>query len=163
MTQTYLYNLSSDGREAIRQTLRLMSDIVKSSRKDIALRETALDLTRYLKQKSFVDEVQALFNFVQKKIRYIRDIHTVETIHLPDKILEYGQGDCDDKSILLATLLETIGHPTRFVAAGFGGQPLSHVWVETKVGGKWLALDATDDHAMGWKPSGISSAMIIYN
>jgi len=163
MTQTYLYNLSSDGREAIRQTLRLMSDIVKSSRKDIALRETALDLTRYLKQKSFVDEVQALFNFVQKKIRYIRDIHTVETIHLPDKILEYGQGDCDDKSILLATLLETIGHPTRFVAAGFGGQPLSHVWVETKVGGKWLALDATDDHSMGWKPSGISSAMIIYN
>lgn len=161
-TPTVLMDIP-DGKEGIKQTLRVMHDLVLHGKKNITVREKALELTRYLKQKAFLDEVKALFSFVQNNIRYIRDIHTVETVHLPEKILEYGQGDCDDKSILLASMLESIGHPTRFVAAGFNGRPYSHVWVDTKIGTKWVSLDATDSKPMGWKPSRITSTLVIYN
>ena len=152
-----------DGKEGIKDTLRLMHDLVVHGKKNITVREKALELTRYLKQKAYLDEVKVLFDFVQNRIRYIRDIHTVETVHLPEKVLEYGQGDCDDKAILLSSMLESIGHPTRFVAVGFRERPYSHVFTETKVGNKWLALDPTDDKPMGWKPPNITSTLIIYN
>jgi hypothetical protein len=162
-TPTRLYNLSNDGREAIRQTLRMMAQIVYDGKRDIRIREHALSLIRGLKQKDFTGEIKKIFEFVQNKIRYVRDIHNIETVHIPIKVLEYGQGDCDDKSILLASLLESTGHPTRFVAAGFNGRPFSHVWVDTKIGTKWISLDATMNRDMGWKPDNITSTMIIYN
>jgi len=120
-------------------------------------------LTRMLKQKDWMGEIRALTHFVRDRIRYVRDINGVETVHTAEKILEQGQGDCDDKSILLASLLEAIGHPTRFVAVGLKPHRFSHVYVETKVGNKWLPLETTENVAIGWSPPNVKSKMIIFN
>ena len=34
-------------------------------------------------------------------------------------------------------------HPTRFIAAGYNGGALVHVYAETKIGNRWLPLETT--------------------
>ena len=77
----------------------------------------------------------------------------VEVVQTPTYTLTNQFGDCDDKSTLLATMLESIGHPCRFVAIGYtrSGE-FEHVFVETRVGANWLGLDATLDVEAGFVP-----------
>lgn len=124
------------------------------------MRLAAVQLTRHLPQKDWLGEVNALFDFVQGHIRYIRDIRNVETLQTPEKTLQLKAGDCDDKSTLLAALLESIGHPARFHAVGFAPGKFSHVFVETLVGGKWMPLETTEPYDAGRAPSGAVMHMI---
>ena len=79
----------------------------------------------------------------------------------PDKTLSDGSGDCDDKCVLLAALLQSIGHPVRFVAVGFRrGGPLSHVFVETPIGAYWICCETTEPWPLGRKPPNIRRVMI---
>lgn len=142
------------GAPGTRATLRAMSDLVSRYKRADAVRSVALDLTRNVRPKDWLAEVRAVFEFVRDHVRYVRDVRGVETLQTPAATLEIEAGDCDDKSTLLAALLESIGHPTRFVAVGFTspGQ-YSHVYVETRVGDRWLPLDATVSTAtVGWAP-----------
>ncbi len=151
------------GVEGIRETLRIMSRLVKEGKKNISVRLLAGQLTRNLPQKHWSGEVNTIFDFVQNNIRYVRDINGVETLHTPETILSLGYGDCDDKSVLLASLLESIGHPTRFKAIALSQDNYCHVYVETKIGDKWIPLDTTEPHSMGWEPDNIASVMLINN
>lgn len=151
------------GKPGVIETLKLMKSLVLQGKKAPAVRQAAVDLTNGLRQKDWTAEVTALYNFVKNRIRYLRDIRGVETLHTADKILSNEQGDCDDKSVLLASLLESIGHPTRFVAIGFSPGKFSHVYVETKMGDKWVPLETTEPVPMGWKPQNIKATLIIYN
>ena len=108
---------------------------------DPTIRELALRQVRSLPDQNFTSEANALFKFVRDRIRYVKDINGVETIHTPIELLKRGQGDCDDQSILLASLLESIGHPTAFEAVGFIPEHFSHVFVKTKIGNKWVSMD----------------------
>lgn len=56
-----------------------------------------------------------LYRFVQKDLGYIRDPAARELIQSPDETLRVGAGDCEDLSILLASLLENVGMPTYLV------------------------------------------------
>lgn len=105
-------------------------------------------------------EVRALFDFVQNNIRYVRDVNGVETIQTPLKTLEYGAGDCDDKSTLLAAMLESLGHETRFHAMGFRPGNVEHVLLEVNIPGKgWVPLETTEPVKMGWIPRGIKTSL----
>lgn len=143
----------------------MMAELVKAGKKNPAVRQRATNLTQDLKQKDRLGEIRALFDYVQNAIRYVRDIRNVETLHFPEQIMSQEYGDCDDKSVLLASLLESIGHPTRFVAVGFQPDKYSHVFVDTRLGpaNKWLSLDATEPHPMGWRPPGIKEILPWYN
>lgn len=138
-----------------------MAKLAKAGKTNIEIREKALELTRYLRPKDWGGQVHALFEFVRDQIRYTRDVFGVETVHTPEQILKTEQGDCDDKSILLAALLQSIGHPAQFVAVGFrqAGQ-FEHVFVQTKMGQRWISLDATEPVRMGWEPPRIVTRMI---
>lgn len=143
-----------------------MSSLTKQGKKNPVIRQKAVELTRFLRQKDWLGEIHALFDFVQNNIRYLRDINGVETVHTPEQVLAQGQGDCDDKSILLASLLESIGHPTRFCAIGFSPGKISHVFVQTRVGGpnKWISLETTEPVDMGWHPKKpIKDSIVWYN
>ena len=149
------------GLDGIRATLNYMRDYVNQYKTHKNIRELALQLTRGLPQKDFDAEIKALFNYVQNNIRYVKDVHNVETIQTPLKTLEYGQGDCDDKSTLLAALLQSLGHPTRFHALGFKPEHISHVLLEVKADNKWIALDSTEPHMMGWLPPHIKKSIYL--
>lgn len=113
--------------------------------------------------KDYKNQAKSIFSFVQKRIGYIRDIRGVETIQTPLYTLQSKSGDCDDKSTLLATLLECVGFPTRFFAMGFSEGVYSHVICEVKITGKWIALDATENKPMGWLPPNIVVGYYVEN
>lgn len=152
-----------DGIAGIKFTLAHMTRYVREYKTDPIIRRLAGTLVEHLPQKDFTGEVEALFDFVQHNIRYLGDIAEVETLQTPLVTLENGFGDCDDKSTLLAALLESINHKTRFIAAGFNGGPIEHVWVQTRIGDQWIGLDATEPNSVGWEPPGITSARLSHN
>ncbi len=140
-----------------------MSNLVKNYKKDLQIREHAMELVAHLPQKAWQAEIAALFVFVRDDIRYVRDVNNVETVATPVKTLEYGQGDCDDKSVLLASLLESIGHPTAFVAIGYSPDTFMHVYVQTRLNSGWVGLETTEPWPMGKRPSGLPYKMVWYN
>lgn len=133
-------------------TLKEMSRLVRIGKKSFAVHKTALARTRGCAQKDWSCQVQQLHAFVRDSIQYVMDPTNVERIQTADKTLELAAGDCDDKSILLASMLEALGHPTRFMAIGFEPNVYSHVYVETKIGNDWIPLETTEPVPAGWEP-----------
>lgn len=127
-----------------------------------AVRQKALALTATLPSKAFGSELATLFHYVRDRIRYVRDPFNVETVATPQKTVELGAGDCDDKVVLLAALLETIGFETRFVALGWRPGHYSHVILEAWSGGDWVALDPTEAKDVGWRPPAPVIEMVQY-
>jgi len=151
------------GAEGTRATLILMSKITRDAKKRLAIRTRALSLVKRNGQKDYPGEVRDLHRFVRDSIRYVKDIRGVETLQIPEKTLEFEQGDCDDKSMLLASLLESIGHPTRFVAVGFTPGQFAHVYVETRIGEKWYPLETTEPWKVGRGPGVVLARMVQHN
>jgi transglutaminase-like putative cysteine protease len=137
-----------------------MRRIVKDWRVRPEMRSLAESIIGGLAEKDFSGEIEALHAWVRDSIRYVNDINEVETLKTPDLVLSTGQGDCDDKAILLATLLESAGHPARFVAVGFEPDNFSHVYVESKIGPRWLPLETTEQVSAGWSPEGVITRMV---
>jgi len=152
--------IPSDSVGATRATLKLMVKFSRQYKTDVGVLTVAQNLVRNVREKDYGGEVRELYDFVKRSIRYLRDVNGVETVSTPPRVLQQGQGDCDDKSTLLATLLESIGHPARFVALGFKGGEFSHVIVETRLGSTWVPLDATVSYAfVGWYPPEVTRRM----
>jgi Transglutaminase-like superfamily len=159
---TFVQKTIPDGEQGVFETLKLMGRCVikYKSRPDIRL--LAMSLVSGLPQKNYKMEAEAIMHFVQKRIRYLKDVRGVETIQSPVKTLQLGQGDCDDKSTLAATLLEAIGHRTRFVVVGQLPGIFSHVYVETEIWGKWVPMELTQDRPLGWEPSEIAVKKVFH-
>lgn len=152
----------SPGPTGTKETLHWMRKLIREGRKHPDVRAKALELVENFQQKHYAKEIQALFDFVKNNIRYVRDTRGVELIHQPDKLLAIGQGDCDDKVILLCSLLESIGHPTRIEAiAHTDPNKFGHVFCSTKLGAKWLPLDPTEDVEPGWHPRTAVKRMVL--
>jgi hypothetical protein len=139
------------------ETARLIGRLAREGAKDFLVRQKAIDIFRTcgVPPKDRLGEVRALFDWVQRNIRYTRDIWQVETLHTARRLIELRAGDCDDMTILLAAMLLSTGHPVRLVLAGY--QPrrphaYSHIYPEVNVRGRWIALDSTLPLPMGWQP-----------
>lgn len=140
-----------------------MRTFVRQGKTLPSIRLKAGQLTSGLPQKDYAGEVRNLHAFVRDSIRYLRDVSEVETLQTPDVTLSLGYGDCDDKAILLAALLESINHPTRFVAIGPSNENFAHVYVETLIGRSWMPLETTEPVDCGDGPSGYPARLVIYN
>lgn len=152
------------GEQGIRATLQLMQRLVSQFKRHPQVRGEALSLVSHLAPKDKRGEVEAVFLYVQNHIRYARDIRGMETLQTPIVTMDLEAGDCDDKSTLLAAMLESIGFQTRFAAVGHSAPGVySHVYVEVKLGNAWLPLDATMHHPMGWAPRRPLARMTMHN
>lgn len=151
-----------EGPAGIKDTLKVMVQLAKDGKKNGAIIEKGNELLMYIPPKAWFQEVQALWQFVKDQIRYARDVHDVETLYTPDQTLAQRYGDCDDKSVLLASLLLATGHPTRFVAVGFQPDDYSHVYPETLIGDLWVPLETTEPVSIGWSPPNVVARMVMY-
>ena len=139
------------------RTVEYIKRLIRDGAKDFRVRQTAIDILRQrcVKAKDYVGEIKALFEWVQQNIRYTKDTFRLEVLHSARRMLELRAGDCDDFSILLGAMLEAIGHPVRLVLTGPDPRRadlFSHIYLEAYCKGRWIALDATMPHAMGWTP-----------
>lgn len=133
-----------------RHTLSEMRRLVDSGRRSPSVVARARELTRHLEDRDVGAEVHTVHDFVRDNVRYTNDPWGVETLTDPRDMLREvdmagrASEDCDSHVVLEASLLESLGHPTRFqVAAMDPGRPgdPSHVYLETRVAGEWVPLD----------------------
>lgn len=152
------------GDGSVVETLKEMRSMVRSWKKAPEILQRATELVRQCPGKDWLCEARVLHAFVRDSIRYQRDVRDVETLRTPELVLRERAGDCDDKSVLLASLLEAVGHPTRFVALAFGPPPapFSHVLVETPIGDRWVAAETTEPWPLGMAPQGASRVLPFY-
>lgn len=152
-----------EGKAGTIATLKIMRQFARDAIRAPSqqIRELALNIIAALPARSFGREVARLHAYVRDEIRYVRDPVDLESVATPEKTLALKQGDCDDKSTLLAALLESTGHPARFVTVGFNGAPFSHVYVETKIGESWVSLETIIQRPMGWYPLNATSRYIL--
>jgi transglutaminase-like putative cysteine protease len=148
-----------DGPAGAKATMQSMRDLVVAAVRDPAqkIRETALSI---IGNTGYVDQVRRLQHWVQTNIAYVHDPVTVELVQTPQYTLQQKAGDCDDQSVLLASMLDATGHPARFIAVGLAGQPLSHVMVQTLIGQQWAGVETIIARPLGWMPSPVTSFYI---
>lgn len=142
----------SNGLQGIFETVAVMRHLVNEYKTNPDVRQAATGIIFLTPEKDEYSEACTLFNYVRDHVRYLRDIANVETIVTPDKTLLLQVGDCDDQSTLLAALLESVGYETRFVVAGYNGDNVEHVYLQTYVNGDWVNCDPTEPHYFGWAP-----------
>jgi transglutaminase-like putative cysteine protease len=153
------------GAQGTIATLKIMRGFVRDAVRnpDQTVRGRATALVSGLPARNWHAEIRALHSFVRDQMRYLRDPVDVELVQTPERSLEIMQGDCDDKATLLAALLDSIGHPARFVALGFNGEGFSHVLVETRIAHTgndkrdWMPLETIIPREAGWFPEGVTS------
>lgn len=169
-TRTRLFGLS-EGKAGAVETLKHMRTLARNSLRepDQRVRESALSITS--SAQGWIAQARAIQQWVQDHIRYVQDPYDdqggVELVQSPQKTLDYGAGDCDDQSVLTASLLSSIGHPSRFIALGFRGEELSHVLTQTKVSHSgddrrdWASVETIQCRPLGWFPNGVTSHYIL--
>jgi hypothetical protein len=145
------------GYPGTKRTVEHIQALIRAGAKDFYVRQKAIDilLEKGIKPKDYLGEIKALFEWVQGNVRYTKDPFRVEVLHSARRMLELRAGDCDDMAILLGAILEAIGHPVRLVLVG--PDPLrpslfTHVYLEAYYKGRWIPLDPTMPHPMGWAP-----------
>jgi transglutaminase-like putative cysteine protease len=137
------YRLGSipSGEAGVAETLKIMVDMVLQYRASPTVRVTAQSLVTDCPSRDSVCQVSALQAFVRDRIKYLPDVRNVETIQTPDYTLTMGSGDCDDQAVLTASLAESLGKQTRFLAQAIRGGDFSHVSSQVLLGTRWVNLE----------------------
>jgi hypothetical protein len=145
------------GLEGARTTAAHIGRLIRDGAGDFYVRQKAIDILieRRVPAKDYLGEIEALFRWVQRHVRYTKDPFRIEVLHSARRMLELKAGDCDDMTIVLGALIKSIGHPVRIVLTG--PDPLrpdlfSHIYLEARHHDQWIPLDATMPHGMGWSP-----------
>lgn len=101
------------------------------------------------------DVIDALFRYCQQ-LKYIHDpAGSFDSIQTARQTIKNGFGDCDDLSVLLATLLALVGFRPRFVLARYRDDSAGydHIYLDT-IGARneRVALDpSTRTQGIGWE------------
>jgi hypothetical protein len=115
------------GDAGVTDTLKLMAQLARQYKVNPVIRQTSARIVQPCPAKDDLSEAGALQNWVRANIRYVGDVLDVETVQTPDYTLQERYGDCDDQSVLLASLLLAIGIPAAYCAVGVDGATFSHV------------------------------------
>src|SRR5712691_7541957 len=98
----------------IRDTLQIMTGLVRKHRDDRTVRDVALRVTSGCPPVNDRCRMARLLGYVKASMRYERDPRGGELIHDGADTLErlgaYGEaaGDCDDAAVCLSTMLESL-------------------------------------------------------
>jgi transglutaminase-like putative cysteine protease len=153
-----------DGIPGLIVTLKAMRQLARDAIRDPSqgVRDAALQI---ITSDSYVQQVRDVQCWVQDNVRYVLDpidsSGGVELVQTPQATLDKRAGDCDDQATLVAALLSSIGHPVRFIAVGFNGQPFSHVLAQTKIGNGWVGVETIRAEPLGFMPPGITSHYLL--
>lgn len=137
-----------NGEAGTAQTVKLMRRLVDQALSDSSFVRQVIDIVRAVPAYDEFGEAQAVYNWVQRNIRFTKDPLTKEKLYPPQELLKIRAGDCDDISMLLGAMLLALGYPARLVTiAANASDPneFSHVYVETEIppgSGNWIAADA---------------------
>lgn len=142
-----------------------MQRVARLRASDPFVREAASLIVQGAPSHDYIEEARLIGEWVQGNVRYVRDVADEEQLFDPRTLLDQAtrgeaRGDCDDMSLLVATLLLSIGFTdVRFRCARYDAVsgPYAHIYVvvyDTDASGKAyrLAIDAiVKDRAIGYE------------
>jgi hypothetical protein len=161
--------------DQIRKTLKLIGQAIKAGSRHLPIRNHAAALATTAKPKDYLGQVNAIYEDFVKNWRYVKDPLDNELIVTsPDAIYNLiigggasspgigkgkGAGDCDDATVALGSLLQSIGMPVRIAVTappGFPSGPyFTHVFPQVSIPGLgWLTVDPVPwpRHNLGYTP-----------
>lgn len=159
---------TSSTPESLRKTVQLIGQAVKSGSEYVPLRQYAAAKASEAGPRDFLGQVEKIYDdFTRNRWRYVYDPLGVEMLAttgpvIYDTILGFGQqppargfGDCDDATVALSALMQSIGLPTRTVTISKPGSRklFDHVFPQVRVPQHgWISIDAVGypKHSMGW-------------
>lgn len=142
-----------DGDEKLETVSRYARLLVEQGKRDPKIRGIAVKIISGCDNKDYRCEAVKLHEWVRDNIRYVKDPAFVERFATPERTLKERAGDCDDSSILLSALLESIGHETRLILLdGDLSGKFTHVIAQAKIGDKWHWMETTKKVPFDWAP-----------
>lgn len=138
------------GDKGTAKTVGTMRRMIMQGSKNLAVRELAADLAMH--RTTDRGKIDSIFQFVQSKMRYVRDPLHQEMLAGAEYHYDnlgsngYARGDCDDHTIMLGAMLESIGYPTRITTVRVkpGQGSFDHVYLEVNDRRNWIPLDAAN-------------------
>lgn len=160
------------GENAAHNTIDEMIKIIKESSNNPEVRNAAEHIIKNCQPRNTVAEASAIYYFVRDHLRYVGDNVDLEYLQTPPMLLtkiktnDAPSGDCDDFTMLCASLLRSIGIPVRIrIAAYTSNGEWSHVFPQAYISRRntglgtpelktWISVDAIhDDKPFGWDTS----------
>lgn len=135
------------GDAGTEQTVALIRQAVQAGLSNPTARAAAAEALRGVPAFNDRAAVEAIFNWVRRRIRFTQDPIGHETISSAEWTIRNGIGDCDDiNAVLLPTLLMVVGHDVRLVTVTDNphdpGGEFTHIYCEVGLDGRWIPLDA---------------------
>lgn len=147
------------GRMPISKRVKILQDLTWQSVQDPRMRKLALEITSGCAARDGNCEAKAIYDWIRKNIRYTGDVAPIKQGHRGPyegvdlfqsayRTTEFGGGDCDDHSVLAATLLTLNGISARFrVTARAPKAEFSHIYTMAGLPkmspDSWVAVDST--------------------
>ncbi len=145
---TYIPN-NGYGVQAIYNTLNRMKDVINRSIRNWKVRDFAAWIVSRVAPHDKLGEAQAIFDFVQQRVRYCHDPSGLEMLTTPDILIDKIRSgnipteDCDGFTILLLSLLKSLGFLVALRAAGYRpDKKFSHVYGLVNIKDRWVPFDA---------------------
>lgn len=137
-------------------TARALRQLIEHGKRDPRIRQAAVSVLKAsdVAAHDRWGEVRALHGWVQRNVRYVQDPHQIEYVQTPRVILDTMTGDCDDYTVFLGALLETVGYPVDIKVVGRDRRrPFHHVYPVVHLDGMEVGLDAAMPVPFGYQAS----------
>lgn len=139
-------------------TIKIIGKAIKDASSYLPLRNWAAAIAATAPRKDYTGQLKAIWRAFNKRWRYVRDPHGLETVTTSPKAVfnlvighnggagnGYGVGDCDDAAVAIGALLKSVGFPVRIATTappGLPGLSFTHVFVQAQVPGRgWVTVD----------------------
>ena len=156
------------GDLGIAQTILTMQQLINDAAQHPAVRAAAVAIVRQsrVEARDHRGELEAVFNWAKRNIRFTDDPYGKEMLAHPLHTLETRGGDCDDYVVTMGGLLRSLGRQVRIVTIRADRREpgrQSHVFLQAKADGQWISLDPTvEGSSLGWTPQPLYGPPLIW-
>lgn len=129
---------------------------IQQGKREADVRRIAGRVLKGVPSRDWDGEVNSLFDYTRKVVRYTRDPAGVELFQSPMRAKDHGIGDCDDQCIFLGSLLASVGYPLKLRVISLKGvNHFQHIYLLVGLPPhdpqKYMPLDPSRPEPAGWE------------
>lgn len=148
-----------DGEAGTAQTIDLMRKLVDDAVSDQTFVRHVHDIVRPVRAYDELGELEAIYGWFKRNIRFVRDPLTKEKLVPPVELLKIRSGDCDETALAIGAAALSIGFPARWITISTNAEnprEFTHIYAQAESpagSGNWISLDAArPDAQFGLEP-----------
>lgn len=98
---------------------------------------------KFLKAKTDMETLRNVYDFVRRNIRYERDQEGHEVVNTPGCTLKYKKGDCKSMSVMVGSLLRSLGYQFGYKTAFYDSDEpqQGHIYSVVDLNGQQVVVD----------------------